>query len=252
MLIFPLELENEYWVNLNILDIRPNVYEISNYGNVRRIEDKFPIKAQILINEYGAYRIVNLVTIYGSKPKKYLVHRLVGIIFVPNPNNYPQINHLNNNGMDECYRNLEWTTGENNTRYQQRINKYCLSNLENYQIYYMIENGASNSEIINTMNNDLVDDEYVESIRDSYIRNNPISKYDENKRVVNSSKYPNSIVIEICKLFQSGMHYLDYMKIADILNIDVSDKKKKDTFYAYCSNIYKRKHHTHISKDFNW
>ena len=48
------------------------------------------------------------------------------------------------------------------------------------------------------------------------------------------------------------MHYLDYMKIADILNIDVSDKKKKDTFYAYCSNIYKRKHHTHISKDFNW
>lgn len=81
MLIFPLELENEYWVNLNILDIRPNVYEISNYGNVRRIEDKFPIKAQILINEYGAYRIVNLVTIYGSKPKKYLVHRLVGIIF---------------------------------------------------------------------------------------------------------------------------------------------------------------------------
>ena len=252
MLIFPFELEDEYWVNLNILDIRPNVYEISNYGNVRRIEDKFPIKAQTLISKYGAYRIVNLVTIHGSQPKKYLVHRLVGLVFVPNPNNYPQINHLNNNGMDECYCNLEWTTGENNTRYQQRISKYCLSNLENYQIYSMIENGASNSEIIDVMNNDLVDDEYVESIRESYIRNNPISEYDENKRVVNSSKYPNSTVIEICKLFQSGMHYLDYMKIADILNIDVSDNKKRDTFYAYCSNIYKRKHHTHISKDFNW
>ena len=252
MLYFPFALEDEYWVPLNIEDIRPNVYEISNYGNVRRIEDKFPIKAQILLNEYGAYRIVNLVTIHGSKPKKYLVHRLVGMIFVPNPNNYPQINHLNNNGMDECYRNLDWTTGENNTKYQYRIDKYCLPNLENYKIYTMIENGASNQEIIDIMNHPIVDDEYVESIRESFIRNNPASEYDENKRVVNSSKYSNAFIIEVCKLFQSGMTHLDYMKIADILKVDVSTKKKKDTFYAYCANIYKRRHHTHISEDYSW
>lgn len=33
MLINPFELQDEYWVILNILDIKPNTYEISNYGN---------------------------------------------------------------------------------------------------------------------------------------------------------------------------------------------------------------------------
>ena len=252
MLIFPLQIDEEYWVALNIEDIRPNIYEISNYGNVRRIADKYPIKAQILLNEYGAYRIVNIVTIHGSKPKKYLVHRLVGMMFVPNPNNYPQINHVNNNGMDECYRKLCWTTGEYNTNYQYLISKCCLPNLENYKIYCMIENGLSNKEIIDSMNHILVDDEYVESIRESFIRNNPPSEYAENNKVVNSSKYPNHFIVEVCKLFQSGKSYLDYMEIANILGVDVSDINKRNTFYAYCANIYKRKHHTHISKDFNW
>lgn len=137
MLIQPFELQDECWVVLNILDIRPNVYELSNYGNVRRIEDKYPIKAQVSKNEYGAYRIVNLATIHpGCKNKKYLVHRLVAIMFVENPNNYPQVNHLNNNGMDECYQNLSWVTEEYNTNYQNIIKGICLSNIDNYNIFY--------------------------------------------------------------------------------------------------------------------
>ena len=69
MIIFPFELEEEYWVPLNILDIKPNVYEITNYGNVRRIRDKYPIKAQILFSENGAYRIVNLANTSKPRPK---------------------------------------------------------------------------------------------------------------------------------------------------------------------------------------
>lgn len=251
-IIYPLVPLAEYWVPLNILDIRPDTYEISNYGNVRRIEDKFQIKHQILLNEYGAYRIVNLVTICGSKPKKYLVHRLVGLIFVPNPNNYPQINHINNNGMDECNTNLQWCTAEYNTRYQEEMKRFCLSNMENYEIYKMIDRGLSNTEIVLQYDNPIVDEQYVELIRESYIRNNPISEFDESNKRSNSSKYSNDFVRKICELFESGFTYYDYMKIAEILNIDVSSKKNKDCFYAYCSNIYKRKHHTHISSNYNW
>ena len=252
MIIFPFVIDPEYWVPLNILDIRPDTYEISNYGNVRRIEDKYPIKAQVLLNEYGAYRIVNLVTTGSSKPKKYLVHRLVGLLFVPNPNNYPQINHANNNGMDECYRNLKWVTEEQNTEYQRYTNKLFLPNLDNYTIYTLIEQGLDDDEIMSIINHPIADVEYIESNRESYIRNNPKSQYNPDNKVVNSSKYPNSVVVEICKLFQSGIDYLDYVNIANILNIDISTKKKKDAFYAYCANIYKRKHHTHISKDYYW
>ena len=252
MIQFPLEPIDEFWVALNIFDIRKNIYEISNYGNVRRIADKFPIKHQILVNEYGAYRIVNLVTVHSSQPKKYLVHRLVGILFVPNPYNYPQINHINNNGMDECSINLEWSTPEHNTNYQRYIDGLLLSNLDNYSIYKMIESGMDNKSIIDVMRNPIVDNQYIEEIRKSYIRNNPISEFDQDNMVTNSSKFTNDFIRCICELFEDGMTHLDFKKIAEIMGVDISSKKSNDTFRQYCSNIYKRKHHTHISKKYNW
>ena len=177
MIIFPFELEEEYWVPLNILDIKPNIYEITNYGNVRRIRDKYPIKAQILFSQNGAYRIVNLANTSKNRPKKYLVHRLVALLFVPNPNRYPYVNHMNNNGMDETYRNLNWVTPEMNNLYQWKSLKFALPNLGNYKIYSMISQGYSDQEIIKEMNNSIVDKKYIESIRQSWIRNNPISEY---------------------------------------------------------------------------
>lgn len=177
MIIFPFELEEEYWVPLNILDIKPNVYEITNYGNVRRIRDKYPIKAQILFSENGAYRIVNLANTSKPRPKKYLVHRLVAMLFVPNPYGYPYVNHMNNNGMDETYRNLSWATPEMNNQHQWKSLKSSLSNLGNYKIYSMINEGHSDQEIIREMNSHIVDKDYIESIRQSWIRNNPISEY---------------------------------------------------------------------------
>ena len=140
---------DEIWVSLNVLNIKPDTYEISNYGNVRRLEDKYPIKAQILETEYGCYRIVNLVTSSQTnrKPKKYLVHRLVGLVFVSNPNNYQQINHINNNGMDELFSNLEWVTPQYNTDYQKTTNKYYLDNKTNYNIYRLIESGDRKSVV---------------------------------------------------------------------------------------------------------
>lgn len=250
MIYSPLVPLDEYWVPLNILDIRPNVYEISNYGNVRRISDKFPIKHQILLNEYGAYRIVNLVSTTTAKPKKYLVHRLVGIVFVPNPYGYPQINHINNNGMDDCTTNLEWVTPEYNTNYQYMINGTFLDNLDNYAIYKMIEDGCNDSDIISTFPH--IDLSYVEMIRESYIRNNPKSEYDFDNRKVNSSRFPNETTAIVCKLFESGMDYNDYKDIAKIINVDINDDKAKATFRMYCKNLYTRKHHTHISKNYNW
>lgn len=251
MLYTPLLPLEEYWVALNVLDIRPNTYEISNYGNIRRIEDKFPIRPCILLNEYGAYRVVNLVPINSSKPKKYLVHRLVGIVFIPNPNNYPQINHINNNGMDDCSINLEWVTPEYNTNYQDSSKKYLLSNLENYDIYVMISNGHSNQDIKNKYTQ--IDDLYIESIREAYIRNNPVSEFDYENRRVNSSKFPNDTVAYVCSLYQDkGMTYRNYKEIAGLIGVKLTDKKSEEAFYMFCSNLYKRKHHTHISKKFNW
>ena len=63
----------------------------------------------------SGYLQINLVAANGKR-KKELVHRLVAITFIDNPENKPEVNHINHIRDDNRLENLEWVThGENNT-----------------------------------------------------------------------------------------------------------------------------------------
>ena len=94
-------------------------YEVSNEGRVRRVlHDRRAIK------KYGQYKYLKPVLHRGKRTnyldigigrrKRMLVHRLVAEAFIPNPNNLPQVNHKNGNGMDNRVENLEWVTNREN------------------------------------------------------------------------------------------------------------------------------------------
>ena len=61
------------------------------------------------------YPSVELFNNEGSARKT--IHRLVAEAFIPNPNNYPQINHIDENKLNPSVENLEWCTAKYNMNY---------------------------------------------------------------------------------------------------------------------------------------
>jgi hypothetical protein len=68
------------------------------------------------------YLKVNLYDNDG-KMRTYLVHRLVAIAFIPNPDNLPEINHKDEVKDHNCVDNLEWTTHVDNINYGTRTER---------------------------------------------------------------------------------------------------------------------------------
>lgn len=96
-------------------------YSISDCGRVRN-DKKNKILNFGIINGYHKVMIYN-----GGGYKNFLVHRLVAQAFIPNPNNYPIINHKNEIRSDNCVENLEWCTHEYNNNYGTIIERNTLS-----------------------------------------------------------------------------------------------------------------------------
>lgn len=84
--------------------------EVSNTGLVRS-RGKI-IKGEITSNGYNRIH----VSING-KTCKYFVHRMVAFTFLPNPNNYPVVNHIDGDKTNNNIDNLEWCTHSQNSKH---------------------------------------------------------------------------------------------------------------------------------------
>jgi len=84
-------------------------YEINRNGVVRTKSNKRVIKQRI--NNTGYYTVF----LSFSNRRKEFVHRLLAIAFIPNPQNKPCVNHIDNDRTNNDLSNLEWVTKQENT-----------------------------------------------------------------------------------------------------------------------------------------
>ncbi len=90
-------------------------YSVSNRGNVS--DDKTGRIMSPSKNQYG-YLEVNLHK--EGKQKSYLIHRLVGLAFLENPDNLLEIDHINQIKTDNRIENLRWCSRSNKCRNKKK------------------------------------------------------------------------------------------------------------------------------------
>lgn len=107
-------LDGEEWRDLPELQ---GEYQVSNLGRVKRV--KGAERLVKLTTQRNGYVYVTLS--FANTSKCFKTSRLVAKAFIPNPNNYEEVDHLNADKQNNSVSNLEWVTGEENRRRAQAM-----------------------------------------------------------------------------------------------------------------------------------
>jgi len=88
-------------------------YYVTSYGRIYSTKTKKFLKIRVNKYGYGRVSLYNKLNI----PVDHLVHRLVAEMFIINDNNYEEVNHLDNNRLNNKVDNLEWCDRLHNIRH---------------------------------------------------------------------------------------------------------------------------------------
>jgi hypothetical protein len=146
-------MKEEIWKTIDEYDW----YEVSNYGRVRSIDRTivdswgrvYHKKGQLIKNTIQIgddnYRQVMVHLRYKGKDYRLIVARLVAKVFIPNPNNYPQVNHKDEDSTNNYVENLEWCTAKYNINYGDYLKRRSKSKSRPIDVY------DSNNNYIETL-----------------------------------------------------------------------------------------------------
>ena len=114
MKVYPFTLDNldgEIWADIFGYE---GHYQISTFGRVKSFKKG---REKILMPFIDKDGYLQVAFFKVGKYKKFKVHRLVALAFIPNPDDKPQINHRDGCKLNNFAGNLEWCTGSENIQH---------------------------------------------------------------------------------------------------------------------------------------
>lgn len=111
----------EVWKDIEDFE---GLYQVSNLGRVRsldRIDKNGQFRNGRVLADKHNNRGYHTIALYrGGNTKYWLIHRLVAIAFLDNPDSLPEVNHKDENKANNAASNLEWCTSAYNLNYGTR------------------------------------------------------------------------------------------------------------------------------------
>lgn len=143
--------------NLNVEEWRTieefPMYEVSSWGNIRN--KKTPNKLHSLNKSSKKRNYYSVMFSVNNRQTRRNVHRLVAKAFIPNPDNLPEVNHKDENGLNNKVDNLEWCDRHHNltwgTRTQRFIDAKSIPILQCDRQGRIIKEWKSQKEICDTL-----------------------------------------------------------------------------------------------------
>ena len=201
------------------MDIIDKKYKVFKNGTVKNLEKNEFVPQRI---DKNGYCVLNIIT--TNKEKKTMkAHRLVALTFIPNPENKPQVNHLDGNKKNNDVSNLEWCTGKENVKHAIKTGLKKNQTGENHflnvikekeviKVCEFLEKGYTPNMIREEMNEvNLKKQSFLNIIYDikrrknwAHISKNYIFKENEIKQSFRATRFTYEQIKKICELIASG------------------------------------------------
>lgn len=161
-------------------------YLINRNGEIfSKISNKF---LKTYINAVG-YEAIKLIDDLGKK-KHLLIHRVLAELFIPNPENKREVNHIDINRANNSLNNLEWVTPSENVRHAFRVRKHKKS-IDYTEIPNIVKKLKEGTSWVNVARQYDVDPSGLRKlIKREFERNNELSAFNELCLLINSYEVP--------------------------------------------------------------
>lgn len=220
-------------------------YDIDEHGNVFSFHLNKIMRCNTLVT---GYKRIGIVCDDGKK-KRFLVHRLVALTYLPNPENKEEVNHKDGNKLNNHVSNLEWVTRHENMRHafstglnsnKGVMNGKCILTTDQViEIYYKLQQGARNSDVAKEYG---ICRTTVFSIKKKRIWQEILDYLPDIKIKSKAERLSEKTARWICEKLQEGVGPKQILDMCHNPSVNI------DHIY----DIKRRRGFKHISKDYKW